>query len=116
MEIADVSLYADDTAVMVSCDSYIDIILSLRIELETLKQWLYLNKLMLNVKFLVCGSKTKLKQIQEIPLVLNNEVIEHIYRKACGKLGALRKTRNCLDKKKRIASLQIINTTTIRLL
>ena len=47
---ADISLYADDTAILVSSASYIDIVPSLRIELELIKQWLYLNELMLNVK------------------------------------------------------------------
>ena len=40
---ADMSLYADDTAVMVSSLSYLDVIFTLRIELEAVKQWLNLN-------------------------------------------------------------------------
>ena len=112
---AEISVYADDTAILVSSASYIDIVLSLRIELESVKQWSNLNKLMLNVKkakFLVCGSRTKLKQVTSCPIKINNEEIEHvmtfknlglhldqeltfvsqIYKKACRKLGALRKT------------------------
>ena len=66
-------------------------------------------------KFMVCGSKAKLKQVHNMPLYMNNELIEcvvqfkylglildpelnfeaHIsytYRKACSKLTMLRKT------------------------
>ena len=49
-----VSLYADDTAMYAASSSYIDMILSLRIDMAVVSEWLKLNKLTLNV------NKTKL--------------------------------------------------------
>ena len=81
LESTSVSLYADDTALYCGSDTYLDIILNLRIELETVHQWLLLNKLTLNVKktkFLIYGSKNKLKQVTQLPLHINNEEIERV--------------------------------------
>ncbi len=124
LESTSVSLDADDTALYCNSESYLDIILTLRIELETVHQWLLLNKLTLNVKktkFMIYGSRQKLRQVNELLLHINGEEIErvpvfkylgmmldselnfeahisYIYRKACGKLTLLRKTRVCMNK------------------
>ena len=81
LDATSVSLYADDTALYYGSKSYLDIILTLRIELETINQWLFPNKLTLNVrktKFMVCGSKNKLKLVYDTPLHMNNEIIEQV--------------------------------------
>ena len=55
------SLYADDTAIYCSSSSIIDIVLSLRIDLTSVNEWLRANKLTLNVsktKYMFMGSKT----------------------------------------------------------
>ena len=72
-------------------------------------------------KVMVYGSKNKLNQVHDIPFYMNNEIIESVgqfkylglvldlelnfeahisytYRKACGKLNMLRKTRLCMNK------------------
>ena len=110
-----VSLYADDTALYYQNESYVDIILNMRIELETVKQWPLLNKLTLNVKktkFVIFGSKYKLRQVDNLKLYIDGEEIERVntfkylglmldcelnfeshisytYRKACSKLTLL---------------------------
>ena len=43
-------LYADDTVLFVGSEPYMDTMLKFRIELETVKQWLYLNCLMLHLE------------------------------------------------------------------
>ena len=45
-----VNLYADHTALYSSNKSYVELMLTLRIELATVQHWLYANKLTLNVK------------------------------------------------------------------
>ena len=45
-----VSLYADGTALYTSGENYIDIILNVRIDLESIIQWLRANQLLINVK------------------------------------------------------------------
>ena len=120
-----VNLYADDTAVYTASESYIDLILSLRIELGNLTQWLNANKLTLNVKKTKClmiGSRTRLKNLQELDLSINGQKIEFvtefkylglvldnylsfephiesILKKLAPKIGAIKKTRSCMDKK-----------------
>ena len=119
------NLYADDTALYNSNKSYIDLMLSLRIEMSTLSQWMLANKLTLNVKktkLMIFGTKPKLARIPSVPmtLLLNNQVVEqvskfkylgfildeslsyndhidYIYTKSCQKLGAIRKCRNVLS-------------------
>ncbi len=121
------NLYADDTALYTSNHSYIDLILSLRIEMATLSQWMLANKLTLNVKktkFVIFGTKPKLLKIPErrMTLEINNQEVEqvksfkylgflldeslnyqehidYVYTKSCQKLGAIRKCRNCLSNK-----------------
>ncbi len=122
-----VNLYADDTALYVHNTCYIDLMLSLRIELSTVDQWLKANRLTLNVKktkFTILGSKNKLKQIPDalLKLSINHEEIDrvhvmkylgmmidenldftshidYIYRKSCHKLGAIRKARTFVGRK-----------------
>ena len=117
------SLYADDTTVYCSSHSYVDIVLALRIEASNIIQWLRANKLTLNVsktKFMVFGTRQKLKNVADIPLHADGEVIERVqhfkylgvildetlsfeehidtlYRKTCSKMGAIKKARTCIN-------------------
>ncbi len=117
------SLYADDTAVYCSSNSYVEIILSLRIEASNIIQWLRANKLTLNVsktKFMVFGTKQCLRGTEEMPLYADDEIIERVhsfkylgvtldesltfeihvdnlYKKTCSKLGAIKKARLCVN-------------------
>ena len=120
-----VSLYADDTVVYTSCDNYIDIVLNMRIDIESITQWLRANKLSINVKkmkYMLIGSKNKLKNVKDTTIKINDITIERVpnfkylgmvidenllwdvhidklYTKTCQKLGAVRKSRNCLNEK-----------------
>ena len=69
-----VNLYSNYTALYIHNPSYIDLILSLHIELATVDQWLKANRLTLNVK------KNTLKQLPEVlsQLTINNEVISKV--------------------------------------
>ena len=89
------SLYADDTAIYYSNVSYIEVALTLSIELEIVRQWLHANKLTLNV------SKTKYMYLGLIlDEGLNFEAhIDKLYNKTCSKVGVIKKVRNCLDNK-----------------
>ena len=104
---------------------YVDLMLSLRIEIDNITQWLYANKLTRNVsktKYMIVASSNKLKTLQPVNLTMNNELIErvsemkylgitidenltfephikHMYRNVCQKLGEIQKTRMCLDNK-----------------
>ena len=117
------SLYADDTAVYCLSESFVDIVLSLRIEASNIVQWLRANKLTLNVsktKFMVFGTKHKLENVADIPLHADGEVIERVhsfkylgvildetlsfeehidtlYRKTCSKMGAIKKVTTCVN-------------------
>ena len=98
----------------------------MRIEASNIIQWLRVNKLTLNVsktKFMVFGTRQKLKGVQELPLYADGEVIEwmhtfkylgvyldegltsenhvdHLYRKTCSKLGAIKKARTCVNEQR----------------
>ena len=53
----------------------------MRIEIETLIQWLRANKLSLNVKktkYMIIGNKNKLNGIQDVNINVNNEPIERV--------------------------------------
>ena len=117
------NLYADDTAVHVSGDSYIDVILALRIEMDNLVQWLRLNKLTLNVsktKLMIFGTKPKLRAIRDSPLKIGDETVERVsafkylgmlldespdwephinrlYSKTCSKVRLMKKIRPNID-------------------
>ena len=72
-------LYADDMAILANGTDYIDIMLSLQIEMANVIEWLRLNKLTLNVKktkFMLCGTPQKLNKITHLPLIMNNEEVE----------------------------------------
>ena len=45
-----INLYADDTALYVTADPYIELILTLQVEISIVEQWLFANKLTLNTK------------------------------------------------------------------
>ena len=116
------SLYADDTAIYCSSSSVIDIVLSLRIDLSAVTEWLRANKLTLNTsktKYMFIGSKALTSKITEQTLCMAGVQLERVpvfkylrlwldenltfdhhvsklYNKVCQKLGAIRKVRNCL--------------------
>ena len=117
-----VSLSADDTAMYAASSSYIDMILSLRIDMATVAEWLKLNKLTLNVdkaKLMIFCSQQKLNTIQDVDICIEGRTIERVntfkylgmtldqcltfndhidklYSKCCAKLGAIRKARACM--------------------
>ncbi len=117
------NLYADDTAILCTSESYLDVILSLRIEMDNVVQWLRLNKLTLNVKktkLMIFGTQQKLKNIKHSPLYINNEIVENVeifkylgmildpsltfsahinklYKKTCSKIGMIKKVRYLSD-------------------
>ena len=56
--------------------------LTIRIELENVNQWMRANRLTVNVsktKYLVLGRKNKIKQINDLTLKLNDEVTEKVH-------------------------------------
>ena len=60
-------LYADDTGIVASDQDYLDIMISLKIEMSNVVEWLRLNKLTLNVektKLMIFGTSHKLKNIR----------------------------------------------------
>ncbi len=118
-----VSLYADDTAMYYGCRSQVDLMLTLRIELSTVSEWLKANRLTLNVaetKFCVFGTRQRLNNLADFELTINNQVIEQVsqvkylgmildeslnfnahidytVKKASSRLGAVRRARKFLD-------------------
>ncbi len=75
-------LNVDDSAVYCTSESYVDIILSLRIEASNIVQWLRANRLTLNVsktKFMLFGTKEHLEGIRVEPLHADGELIEWVY-------------------------------------
>ena len=119
-----VSLYADDTALYVSSDSYIDMMLTLKVELATVSEWLAANKLTLNIKktkYVIFGKPRQLQDMPYYNLEINNEPIHRvqymkylgvtldenlnfnkhidiIHAKSVNKLGILRRSREFLDR------------------
>ncbi len=93
--------------------------LALRDDIDSITQWLNLNKLTLNTKktkFMLFGTRNKLKHAGNLPIIINGDVIEqvhefkylgvildeylnfeshvkYIYSKASRKIGAIRKVR-----------------------
>ena len=118
-----ISLYADDTALYYSNSSYIDLMLSIRDDIGSVSEWLKCNKLTLNTKktkFMIFGSRNKLRGAYDVPIYINGDQIErvdnfkylgvyldetlsfdkhisYIHNKACSKLGAIRKLRLNVD-------------------
>ncbi len=117
-------LHADDTAIVASGNGYIDVMLSLRIEMSNIVEWLRLNKLTLNVKktkLLILGTLHKLSRIKYSPLMICNEVVERVdyfkylgifldknltfnhhidklYKQTCSKIGLLKRVRYLTDR------------------
>ena len=74
-----ISLYADDTTLYYANSLYIDLMLTVRDEAGSIAEWLNLTKLTLNTKktkFMVFGSKTRLKAVTDMPLFINGDIIE----------------------------------------
>ena len=118
-----VSLYADDTAMYYGCRSQVDLMLTLRIELSTISEWLKANRLTLNVsktKFCIFGTRPRLNNLANFDLSIDNQVIERVnqvkylgmildenlnfnahidytIKKASSRLGAVRRARKFLD-------------------
>ncbi len=118
-----ISLYADDTALYYSNSSYVDLKVAIRDDIGSVSEWLRCNKLILNTKktkFMIFGSKNKLREVHDAPIYINGDLIErvdcfeylgvyldetlsfdqhinYIYNKACSKLGAIHKLRLNVD-------------------
>ncbi len=110
---------------MYSCaNSHIELLLNLRLELAVVSEWLKANRLTLNTKktkFVVFGSRHRLRQVPVLNLSINGEKleqvehmkylgvildnyltfdqhVEYIHGKAVKKLGIVRKAREFLDR------------------
>ena len=73
------SLYADDTAIYCSGTSFVDIVLSLRIDLDSVNEWLQANKLTLNLsrtKYIFIGTKALMNKAAHLTLSIAGENIE----------------------------------------
>ena len=118
-----ISLYANDTALFYSNSSYIDLMLTIWDDIGSISEWLKCNRLTLNTKktkFMIFGTRNKLRQVTNAPIFINGDEIEkvtnfkylgvyldetlsfdkhmdYIYNKACSKLGAIRKLRVNVD-------------------
>ena len=117
-------LYADNTAICMSSNCYVDLLLCLKIEMECIFQLLKANRLTLNLKktkYMVFGTRQKLSGIDDIKLTTGDGSIDRVdtlrylaialdssltfqphlentYKKACKQLSVVRKVRNCLNK------------------
>ncbi len=117
------SLYADDTALYCNADTQVELMLTLRVELDMVCEWLKANKLTLNAaktKYVVFGTKRKLQTKPDLKLKMGdcsiervttmkylgvmlddhltfNDHIDYAHNKASKKLGILRKSREYLD-------------------
>ena len=118
-----IGLYADDTALYYSSNSPVELMLTLKIELDTVYEWLKACKLTMNVKktkYVIFGTTHKLRQLGEVDLSIGNTPIERVnsfkylgvlldesltvnehidflLNKASRKLGVLHKVRKCID-------------------
>ena len=75
------NLYADDMALYTACNSYIDLILKLRMELDIVAEWLKANKLMLNTsktKYVINVSRNSLANVGNLNLSINNVILERL--------------------------------------
>ena len=75
------SLYADDTALITSAETQVDIMLNLNIELSIINEWLKANKLTLDpdkTKYVIFDTKQKLKDKPNLNLTIDNKPIEHL--------------------------------------
>ena len=81
MEQCRVSLYADDTAMYFASRSQVDLMLTLRLELSIVAEWLKANHLTLNVpktKFVIFATRPKLNNFEEQSLFINGSPIERV--------------------------------------
>ena len=77
------NMYADDTCVTIASENLTDLITDVKNELESISNWIRINKLSLNSsksEFMVVGHRRKLNRVgNELSnLVLNNEVIKRV--------------------------------------
>ncbi len=117
----DVSLYADDTA---SSNSYIDLMLTLRMKLSVVSESLAADKLTLNVaktKYVIFGKNRQLANTPNYNLQIVGQTLNHVlhmkylgvtldgslnfnqhinivHGKAVNKLGMLRRSHDFLDR------------------
>ena len=76
---SDITLYADDTVIYCSATNTNDLKIKLNNDLIIISKWFDENRLTLNIskcKFVLFGSRRKLKNIQEVKLQINNTTIE----------------------------------------
>ncbi len=74
-------IYTDDTVIYCSSQSVIDIVLSLRIDLATVSEWLRANKLTLNVsktKYMIMGSKNLVNKVNDQLVTIAGEKIDRV--------------------------------------
>ena len=73
-----VSLFADDTALYTSSHSYINLMLTLRMELAVVSEWLAANKWTLNVtktKYVIFGKNRQLANTPNSNLQINGQTL-----------------------------------------
>ena len=125
LEESKISLYADDTTLYVSGRSQTDIMLSLRLELSVVYEWLKANKLSPNaekMKYMILGSKCLLQTKPDLHIRMGDKPLEwvtsmkylgaylddhltfddhisYVHSKSSKELGILRKSREFLDRK-----------------
>ena len=81
MEQCWVSLYADDTAIYFASRSQVDLMLTMRLELSIVSEWLKANCLTLNVnktKFVIFATHPKLNNFENQSLYINGSLIERV--------------------------------------
>ncbi len=79
LTVSKASLYADDTALVTSANSQIEIMLNLRLDLAAVYECLNANKLTLNVtktKYIIFGSKNQLTTKPDLNLNVGGQPIE----------------------------------------
>ena len=71
-----ISLYAGDTALYVTSASFIELMLTLKVELSMVSEWLAANKLTLNIaktKYVIFGKPRQLTDLPNYYLTINNQ-------------------------------------------
>ena len=75
------SLYAENTAIYSSGESVVDVVLSLRIDLSTVTEWLKANKLTLNTsktKYMFVGRKALTNKITDQIITMAGTQLERV--------------------------------------
>ena len=116
-------LYTDDAAISVRANDPITMAIKLNDQLTSVNTWFLQNKLTLNVlktKMMIFGTPHKLKGEANLPLHINNEIVENVnvfkylgvfldknlnfeyhiervYKKTCSKVGLLKKVWHFID-------------------